>query len=127
MRQKLTDKNRVIKVREVEITAENGNRTSIDMMLDTRSIGSSILPSVARRLGYDTGSGLLGIIGGKSKHIMASSVCIKGKTRSTNVKLNIFDNEKLSEFGVEGFLGLDYIGDYRLVIDFKEGFIEITS
>ena len=126
MRQKITDKQHIIKIKEVEITTENGNRTTIDMMLDTRSLNSAILPSVAKRLGYDAGSGFLGLISGKSRHIKTSSVIVRGKSHVYELPFALFENDKLSELGVEGLLGLDFIGEFRLVVDYKSGYVELT-
>jgi hypothetical protein len=127
VRQKISDKKHIIKVKEVEITSENGSRTTIDMMLDTRSLNSAILPSVAKRLGYDAGGGFLGIISGKSRHIKTTSVSVRGKSHVYDLPFAIFENDKLSELGVEGLLGLDFIGEFRLVVDYKTGYIELTT
>ncbi len=130
MKIEISPNRKIIKLKEVRITSENGVTATIDVAIDTLGYESSILPEVAKRLGYNTkklgkSKGLFGFGPKVSQYIQIPELSIKGEYTLNNVKLNINDDYTLLEHRVEGTLGLDALQNFKTIIDYKENSFEI--
>lgn len=98
------------------------------MILDTGATFTSISWSVALDIGYDpavsqkrvstiTANGIIEL-----PLITVDGMEIEG-LRSQNIEVTCQDIPELA--GVEGLLGLDFLRNFRTVLDYKKGFLEI--
>jgi len=103
-------------------------RRSIDMILDTGATFTSISWGVALDVGYDpavsqkrvstiTANGVIEL-----PLITVDGMEIEG-FRVQNIDVTCQDIPELA--GVEGLLGLSFLRNFRTVLDYKKGFLEI--
>lgn len=131
MKMKIKHNEKIIKFTELKIISENGMTTTIDVAVDTLSYENSILPEVAKRLGYDTkklgkNSGLFGFGSKVNQYIQVPELSLKGEYVLNDVKFNISDDYTLIESGIEGTLGLNVLQNFKTVIDYKDNILELV-
>jgi len=116
-----------IVIRQVFIDGPLGRRR-IDMILDTGATYTSISWSVALDIGYDpavsprrvstiTANGIIEL-----PLITVDRMEVEG-LGAKNIDITCQDIPELA--GVEGLLGLSFLRNFRTVIDYKSGFLEI--
>lgn len=115
-------------VRNVEITGPNGS-VKVDLILDTGAALTVLSWAVVEVIGYDPA-----IASERQEIITANGViavpklCVErvlaGKAEVRNVEIICHDVPELA--AVRGFLGLSFLKHFRTVIDYREGYLEIS-
>ena len=122
------DPNSPIIVVTPALIGSNDKRKKIDMALDTGATYTMIPWDVAEVLGYKpdlskerieliTASGVE-----RAPMIILNSISISGK-RARNVKVVVHDLPPKSY--VDGLLGLSFLRNFKINLDFKNGILEI--
>lgn len=130
---KLEKTDNIIKLSEVSIIGEHGLYTTIDMALDTGTTTTSILPTVAKRLGYNPkkikNDDDIAVLDYRKpvKYIVVPTVKIQGTLSAQNMRINILEHKKLYELGIEGLLGLDFVKQFNININYNSRILEIFS
>lgn len=115
-------------VENVKLTGPTGS-ISVDMILDTGAGISAVSWSDLKIIGYDpavveeredivTANGVIEVPRLKIEKITV------GDLEADNIYVICHDIPEL--VGIRGMLGLNFLKDFRTVIDFKNGFFEIT-
>ncbi|MEW6273586.1 MAG: retropepsin-like aspartic protease [Bacillota bacterium] len=115
-------------VRNVKITGPKGS-VRVDLILDTGATFTVVAWSILELIGYDpatapdrqeiiTANGVI-----KVPKIRVLSMAV-GDVRAGNVELICHDIPELA--GVRGLLGLSFLKNFRTVIDYKDGYLEIV-
>jgi len=115
-------------VRNVKITGPNGS-VRVDLIFDTGAAFTVLSWAVARVIGYDpaTASERQEIITANGV-IAVPKLCVEsviaGEAEARNVETICHDVPEL--VAVRGFLGLSFLKHFRTVIDYREGYLEIS-
>ncbi len=115
-------------VRNVKITGPNGS-VRVDLIFDTGAAFTALSWSVLKVIGYDpavvserqeivTANGVIEV-----PKLVVDSITI-GDAEAREVEVICHDIPEIVE--VRGLLGLSYLKHFRTVIDYKEGYLELS-
>ncbi len=115
-------------VRNVKITGPKGS-VGVDLIFDTGSAFTALSWSLLKIIGYDpaviterqeivTANGVI-----EAPKLRVDSVVI-GNVKAREVEVICHDIPELVE--VRGLLGLSFLKHFRTVIDYKEGYLELS-
>ncbi len=115
-------------VRNVKITGPNG-AVRVDLIFDTGAAFTALSWSVLKVIGYDpavvserqeivTANGVIEV-----PKLVVDSITI-GDAEAREVEVICHDIPEIVE--VRGLLGLSYLKHFRTVIDYREGYLELS-
>ena len=117
-----------IVVRNVKITGPKGS-IRVDLIFDSGAAFTAISWSVLKVIGYDpavvperqeivTANGVIEV-----PKLQVESITV-GDVKAREVEVICHDIPELA--GIRGLLGLSFLKHFRTVIDYKEGYLEIS-
>jgi clan AA aspartic protease (TIGR02281 family) len=115
-------------IKNVTIDGPKGP-VNIDMILDTGATLTVISPTVIESIGYDLATLKHQRIRLPSGHIyevpklLVDQIAI-GNIMANNVEVVCLDKPAVN--GINGLLGLSFLQHFRTVIDYKQGYLEIS-
>ncbi|MEW6104659.1 MAG: retropepsin-like aspartic protease [bacterium] len=115
-------------IRNVKIVGPKGS-VKVDLIFDTGAAFTALSWSVLKVIGYDPA-----IIQERQEIITANGVIEVPKLRVNAILIGeaeAYDVEAISHdipelAGIRGLLGLSFLKHFKTVIDYKEGYIEIS-
>ena len=117
-----------IVVRNVKITGTKGS-VWVDLIFDSGAAFTALSWSVLKVIGYDpaitlgrqeiiTANGVIGV-----PKLRVKSITV-GDVEAQDVEVICHDIPELA--GIRGLLGLSFLKHFRTVMDFREGYLEIS-
>jgi clan AA aspartic protease (TIGR02281 family) len=108
-------------IENVKITGPDGT-VRVDLILDTGAILTAISSSVLNVIGYNTETITAnGII--ELPKLKVDKIAI-GNVEAKDIEVMCHDIPELAE--IQGLLGLSFLQYFRTVIDYKQGYLEIS-
>lgn len=115
-------------VRNVKITGPKG-LVKVDLILDTGAAFTAISWSVLKVIGYDPAA-----VPNRQEIITANGVIEVPKLRVENITVRDAEVQEVEvichdipEFvGIRGLLGLSFLKNFKTVIDYRQGYFEIS-
>ena len=115
-------------VRNVRIVGPKGF-LKVDMILDTGAVLTVLSWSVLKAIGYDpavapdrheavTANGVIEV-----PKLVVNSISV-GDAEARDVEVMCHDIPELA--GIRGLLGLSFLSNFRTVIDYKQGYMEMS-
>lgn len=117
-----------IVVRNVKITGTKGS-VWVDLIFDSWAAFTALSWSVLKVIGYDPA-----IIPGRQEIITANGVIGVPKLRVKSITVGDVEAQDVEVIchdipelaGIRGLLGLSFLKHFRTVMDFREGYLEIS-
>lgn len=117
-----------IVVRNVKITGTKGS-VWVDLIFDSGAAFTALSWSVLKIIGYDPA-----IIPGRQEIITANGVIGVPKLRVKSITVGDVEAQDVEVIchdipelaGIRGLLGLSFLKHFRTVMDFREGYLEIS-
>ena len=115
-------------VRNVKIVGPRG-LVRVDMIFDTGAAFTALSWSVLKLIGYD-----LAVAPERQEIITANGVIEAPKLRVDKLAVGDMEAQKVEVIchdipelaGIRGLLGLSFLKNFKIVIDYKEGYLEIS-
>jgi clan AA aspartic protease (TIGR02281 family) len=115
-------------VRNVKITGPRGS-VGVDLVFDTGAAFVALSWSVLKALGYDPA-----VVPERQEIITANGVIEVPKLRVDSIAIGNVEAHEVEVIshdipglaGVRGLLGLSFLKHFRTVIDYREGYLEIS-
>ncbi len=105
-----------------------GFRQRLQCVLDTGTTTSGLSESTLARLGFDLQRPVGWTEVGTASEIYEAGIFKVSSIGAMGIKRKLFPVVSLrfpDEIEADGLLGLDFIRDHRLVVDMRQGFVEI--
>ena len=117
-----------IVVRNIKITDPKGS-VWVDLILDSGATFTALSWSVLKIIGYDPA-----IVPGRQEIITANGVIEVPKLRVKSITVGNIEAQDVEVIchdipelaGIRGLLGLSFLEHFKTVLDFREGYLEIS-